>query len=96
MAGFVVVIIAATVTLDVSIRRSWEDSLTQEIQRNLTEKTKLFAQRVEIDREHSLQEIASRAGLAAGARATIIDHEGKVLADSEADATTMENHSHRT
>lgn len=96
MAGFVVVIVAATVTLDFAIRRAWEGSLTQEIERNLTQKTKLFAQRVETDHQHSLQDIAGEAGLAAGARATIIDHEGKVLADSEADASTMENHSHRT
>src|SRR4051794_20143646 len=86
---------AATLTLDFSIRRAWERSLTSEIERNLNQKTLLFAHRVEIDHEHSLQDIASQEGQAAGARATIIDHEGKVLADSEADARTMENHARR-
>ena len=95
LAAFALVIAAATITLDISVRRAWEKSLTQEIARNLTQKTKLFAERVETDRQHSLQQIASEAGLDAGARATIIDHEGKVLADSEANAETMENHSHR-
>jgi two-component system phosphate regulon sensor histidine kinase PhoR len=96
LAAFVLVIAAATATLDFSIRRAWERSLTQEIERNLTQKAVMFAHRVDADRQHSLQEIAAQEGEAAGARATIIDHEGKVLADSEADASTMENHSHRT
>ncbi|PYX79229.1 MAG: two-component sensor histidine kinase [Acidobacteria bacterium] len=96
LAAFIVVIAAATATLDFSIRRAWEKSLTEEIQRNLTQKVVMFANRVQTDRQHSLQDIAARDGKAAGARATIIDTEGKVLADSEADASTMENHSRRT
>jgi two-component system, OmpR family, phosphate regulon sensor histidine kinase PhoR len=96
LAAFVVVIAAATATLDFSIRRAWEKSLTQEIERNLTQKAVMFAQRVQTDRQHSFQDIAAQESQAAGARATIIDPEGKVLADSEADASTMENHSHRT
>jgi two-component system, OmpR family, phosphate regulon sensor histidine kinase PhoR len=95
LAVFVLVIAAATLTLDIAVRRAWERSLTDEIQRNLNQKTVMFAHRVQIDHEHSLQEIASQEGQAAGARATIIDHEGKVLADSEADARSMENHAHR-
>jgi two-component system, OmpR family, phosphate regulon sensor histidine kinase PhoR len=95
LAAFVLVIAAATLTLDLTVRRAWERSLTNEIERNLNQKTLLFAHRVEIDHEHSLQDIASQEGQAAGARATIIDHEGKVLADSEADARSMENHARR-
>jgi two-component system phosphate regulon sensor histidine kinase PhoR len=56
----------------------------------------LFAHRVETDRStHSLAEIAAQEGQAAGARATIIDASGKVLADSEADPSGMENHANR-
>ncbi len=92
---FVAVIAAATITMDLSVRRAWEKSLTREIERNLREKTLLFAARVETDRQHSLQDIASQEGQAAGARATIIDRQGKVLADSEAEASAMENHARR-
>ena len=95
LAAFAVVIAAATFTLDFSIRRALESSLREEITRNLTEKTRMFAGRVNSDRQHPLQEIAAQEALAAGARATIIDAQGKVLADSEANASAMENHAQR-
>lgn len=95
LASFVLVIAAATLTLDFSIRRAWENSLRQEIERSLQQKTLMFADRVNSDREHHLQDIAEREGQASGARATIIDSTGKVLADSEALAETMENHAQR-
>jgi len=96
LAAFALVIAAATVTLDFSIRRAWESSLRQEIERNLRQKTAMFANRVNSDRgQHSLRDIVSQEGQAAGARATVIDVQGKVLADSEADAASMENHARR-
>ncbi len=96
LAAFAVVIVAATVTLDFSIRRAWESSLREEIGRSLRQKTLMFANRVNgADREHNLQDIVSQEGQAAGARATVIDVTGKVLADSEATAATMENHAQR-
>jgi len=95
LAVFVLVIAAAVVTVDFSIRGAWEKSLRQEIERNLTQKTALLAHRVDTDRNHSLTEIAAQEALAAGARATIIDPTGKVLADSEANPSSMENHARR-
>jgi two-component system, OmpR family, phosphate regulon sensor histidine kinase PhoR len=94
LAAFVLVIAATTATLDISIRRAWETSLRQEIERNLRQKTLLFANRVNSDRSHDLADVTSQEGQAAGARATVIDAQGKVLADSEAPAATMENHAH--
>jgi two-component system phosphate regulon sensor histidine kinase PhoR len=95
VAVFAMVIAATTATLDLSTRRAWESSFRQEIDRNLRQKTLMFANRVNSDRERSLQDIASEEGQAAGARATVIDVTGKVLADSEAAASTMENHAQR-
>ncbi len=89
-AGIVVVI--AAITMDVTIRRVWESSLREEIQRGLTARARLFANRVESDHKQSLQDLTSQEALAAGARATVIDPTGQVLADSEADAKSMENH----
>src|SRR4030088_1851069 len=77
--------------LDFSTKRAWESSLRQQIDRSMRQKTALFANRLNSDREQNLQNIVSQEGHAAGARATVIDVTGKVLADSEAAASTMEN-----
>src|SRR5678815_5676398 len=53
LAAFALVVVVTAFTLDTSIRRAWETSLRDEIQRNLTQKTLLLAQRVEIDRQHA-------------------------------------------
>ena len=95
LAVFLIVIAATATILDVMLGSAWEASLRTEIERNLTQKTLLFAHRVETDRSHTLTEIAAQEGLAAGARATIIDASGKVLADSEANSAIMENHATR-
>jgi len=95
LAVFLIIIAATAVILDVMIGSAWEASLRAEIERSLTQKTLLFAHRVEIDHGHSLAEIAAQEGQAAGARATVIDASGKVLADSEATPANMENHATR-
>jgi len=91
LAAFVLVIATATATLNFTTRRAWESSLRQEIVRNLRQKTVMFANRVNTDRERNLQDIVSQEGQAAGARATVIDVTGKVLADSEAASSEMDN-----
>ncbi len=84
MACFLVVILAAAVMFDLMLGGAWESSLRAEIERNLVQKTKLLAHRVETDRSgHSLSDIAAQEAQAAGARVTIVDSAGKVLADSE-------------
>jgi len=95
LAVFLIVIAATAGVLDVMLGNAWEGSLRTEIERNLKQKTLLFAHRVEIDHTHTLADIAAQEGLAAGARATVIDASGKVLADSESDPAQMENHAKR-
>jgi two-component system phosphate regulon sensor histidine kinase PhoR len=95
LAVFLIVIASTAAILDVMLGGAWEASLRAEIDRNLTQKTLLLAHRVETDRSHSLAEIAAQEGQAAGARATIIDASGKVLADSESNPATMDNHAAR-
>lgn len=95
LAVFLIVIAATAVILDIMIGNAWEASLRAEIERNLTQKTLLFAHRVENDHTRSVAEIAAEEGQAAGARATVIDASGKVLADSQADPAQMENHAGR-
>jgi two-component system phosphate regulon sensor histidine kinase PhoR len=95
LAVFLIVIAATATILDMMLGSAWERSLRAEIERNLTQKTLLFAHRVEIDHQHSLADIAAQEGQAAGARATIIDASGRVLADSESNPGQMENHAMR-
>jgi two-component system, OmpR family, phosphate regulon sensor histidine kinase PhoR len=95
LAAFVLVILAAALTFDVMVGGAWQASLRTEIERNLIQKTQLLAHRVETDRAHSLANIAAQEGQSAGARVTIIDPTGKVLADSESNPAGMENHASR-
>ncbi len=95
MAAFVAVIAAATLTLDISIRRTWESSQRSDIERLLVQNVQGFALRIENDHQHSLQQIAEEEARITETRATIIAHDGVVLADSEADPKTMENHAGR-
>ena len=95
MFVFLLVIGATAITLQLTVHRVWEQTLREQIKLNLKQKALMFAHRVETDRQHSLADITSQEAQAAGARATVIDPTGKVLADSEADPGSMDNHAHR-
>ncbi len=95
LAAFLLVIAAVTIILDLSVRRAWERSLREEIERALSQKTRLFAQRVQAEPSRPLAELTRQLATAAEARATVIDKDGNVLADSEADPAHMENHATR-
>jgi two-component system, OmpR family, phosphate regulon sensor histidine kinase PhoR len=95
LVGFVAVIAVATLTMDISIRHTWENSLRNDIERLLGQSAQTFALRIQNDHQHSLQQIAEEEARITGTRATIIARDGTVLADSEADPKTMENHAGR-
>ncbi len=96
LGAFVLVIAVATLTLDFSVRKAWEESLYNEIRIALEQKATLFAQAVQQDRERrSLQAIADDVSRAADARATIIATDGRVFADTRANPAEMENHASR-
>src|ERR1700691_814137 len=94
MVVFLVVIAVTTITLQWTVRNVWQHTLHEQIERDLEQKTLMFAYRVEADRQHSLADITSQEGQTAGARATVIDPTGKVLADSEVDPKTIESQLH--
>jgi two-component system, OmpR family, phosphate regulon sensor histidine kinase PhoR len=95
LLAFAAVIALATLTLDVAIRSTWENSLRNDLQRSLVQQAQTFALLIQNDHNHSVQQIASEQARITQTRATVIAHDGKVLADSEADPETMENHARR-
>ena len=90
-----VIIAACTLSLDLLIHKAWENMLRSEIDTSLRQKTQMFALRVEATPHDSLQKIAEQTSQAAGTRITIINSDGKVLADTEANPDKMENHARR-
>jgi two-component system phosphate regulon sensor histidine kinase PhoR len=89
------VIAASTLTLAFLIRHAWEGMLRSDVETSLRQKTLMLASRVENASPNSLTDIAAQTARQADARVTIIDNSGKVLADSEANPESMENHSTR-
>src|SRR5579859_3439403 len=95
LGAFVAVIAAATLTLDISIRHTWENAVRNDIEPVLVQNAQGFALRVQNDHEHSLQQMANEEARITETRVTIIARNGMVLADTEADPKTMENHAGR-
>src|SRR5258708_3808646 len=95
MLAFGLIILAATLTFDLTIRRMWERSVESNIERLLVQNVQGFALLTQDDHRHTLQEIVVEEARITSNRATIIARDGTVLADSEADPKTMENHAGR-
>ena len=88
-------IAVAAITISYSVNRYWQAVMREEITRSLTEKARMFAARVDTDRLHKIDDIASQEAQYAGARATVIDGNGKVLADSEVPVASLESEGRR-
>jgi len=94
-AASLVLIAACMLTMNVLIQKAWEGMLRSQIESSLREKTLLFASQVANAPRDALPRITKEAAGESHERATVIDSSGKVLADSEADPATMENHATR-
>jgi two-component system, OmpR family, phosphate regulon sensor histidine kinase PhoR len=91
-----VVVGVSTAALDFLVRRNWNASLRSQVEQDLNDKVKMFAARADHETGSiPYQQLANDVAATARARATIIDHSGQVLADSEANAAEMENHATR-
>src|SRR5438874_6535644 len=91
LGSFIAMIAVVAVSVGYGVHRFWEDALRVEIARNLTQKTQMFAARVNTDHEHKIEDIAAQEGQMAGARATVVDTNGRVVADSEVQLSALEN-----
>lgn len=91
LVAFLAAIAIAAIFISYTLNRYWQGALRDEITRNLTDKAHMFAARVDTDRAHRIDEITSQEGHYAGARATVIDGNGKVIADSEVPVRLLDN-----
>ena len=91
-AAFLVVIATVAIAVNFSVRQAWESSLRSDIERNLRQKATMLAHRIDTDRQNRLTEIVSQEAHTAGARATVIDSKGTVLADSEKNPDATDNY----
>jgi len=87
-AGIVALVVA------LSLRGIFLDRLEDEMSRQAHQYVATL-QHAAVEEEEPLQTLTQRVGRAADARFTVIDGEGRVLADSEADPAALENHGDR-
>lgn len=81
-ASFLIMIAVLATCLAFTLA-TWQNALQAEIQRELTQKARMFASTVDHDHTRKITALTSQEGQNAGARATVIDMNGKVIADSE-------------
>jgi two-component system phosphate regulon sensor histidine kinase PhoR len=95
LAAFLTLIAAAAISVGYTLDHYWESVLRVEIERSLTQKAELFASRINTDHTTRIEDIASQEGQHAGARATVIDGNRKVIADSEIPVAVLQNEGQR-
>lgn len=78
-------------TVGHSLREQLRRTLQNEITRSLTQKAQMLAYRIDADHANGIDVITSQEGQAAGARATVIDTNRKVIADSEILASSLQD-----
>lgn len=88
-AFFLVVIGTAAVAAH-TIQNFHQHDLRAKIIRDLTQKAQAFANRLNSDRNTPLADLTSQAAQQAGARATVIDGNGDVLADSQVQLAALQ------
>jgi len=95
LAIFALVILAATVTMDIGVRHRWQSAMRRDLEGNLIRHARLLAQTLANQSREKMQEVAAQSATAIDARVTIINEKGSVLGDSAADPAEMENHAVR-
>jgi two-component system phosphate regulon sensor histidine kinase PhoR len=94
-AAALLIIAVCALTMNVLIHKAWQDMLRKEIETSLRQKTVLFASRIATTPPDARQQVTSELAKELGARATVIDSSGNVLAESDTDPAKMENHASR-
>jgi two-component system phosphate regulon sensor histidine kinase PhoR len=86
------VFVIAVLAVDVLASRDAAASYRQTLERELAEKGRMLAALIPRDSQGLTRQRAEQLAEYSGARLTIVARDGRVLADSDADAEHMENH----
>jgi two-component system, OmpR family, phosphate regulon sensor histidine kinase PhoR len=89
--GVIGLLLLAAVSVDYFATEVTRDTYTQNLRQQLADKGRMLALSLPIDGDFSPDRVRT-LGEAAGGRITVVRSDGKVLADSDADAARMENH----
>ena len=95
LAGALLVLAFALVTLDFYLTRYTASRETHAVERRLTAEARLLTSEFTTIAPADLVRLAAEADRRAEARVTLIDPRGVVLADSRHDPESMENHANR-
>lgn len=93
--GSCLLMIAVSAIAVFATNHYWENAFRAEVERSLTQKAQMLASQINSDRSRKIADIAAQEGQHAGARATVIDESGRVLADSEIPVKQLEDEGHR-
>ena len=90
---FTLVIGTLVLTLGIAVTHAWAGSLRRQIETDVRQSTAMFAAQVAAAPLSSanLQQAAQSFAQASGTQATVIDSQGRVLADSSGDSDEMED-----
>lgn len=78
-----------------SIQNFRQDALRAQITRDLTQKAQTFAARLNNDRNTKLADLTAQVAQQAGARATVVDGSGNVMADSQVPLAALDKEGER-
>jgi two-component system, OmpR family, phosphate regulon sensor histidine kinase PhoR len=92
---YTVIIILSFLFIEYSVTNTIRDHYIDRLNQDLTVEAALIAERAFFHPVHSINDICKVAKEKTGARVTIIALDGRVLGDSDADSSSMENHAHR-
>jgi two-component system, OmpR family, phosphate regulon sensor histidine kinase PhoR len=95
LTSFLVMIAAAASATLYGTSSFWQRALRDEFTRDLMQKAQMFAARVNSDRSTKITDLTSQTAQQAGARATVVAANGKVLADSQISPDSLENEGQR-
>ncbi len=90
--GTLAVLVVALIAVDILVSRVAENNYRESVEQELAEKGRMLGLLIGTGSPGGVQQLARQISKTAGARFTLVAHDGSVLADSERDPSVMENH----